>query len=249
MTAALSLRGVVKHYGEKTVLNDISLEIQPGEVVGLLGPNGAGKTTLLKLIAGLCAPSSGAMEIFGTDALRQRNAINAAIGFVPQDSNMEREFTVQEALLSYAKLFGVRDEEARVAEVTTDLRMETWLSRKIDRLSGGMARRALIARALLPRPSLLLLDEPSVGLDPDMRQEIWQVVRQLKAAGKTVVITTHYMEEAEALCDRIALLKSGCLLRLDTVSSLKMEARCGTDDKMTLEKAFLQLIGKHEVSA
>lgn len=242
MTAALSLGGVGKRYGEKMALDGVSLEIAPGETMGLLGPNGAGKTTLLKVIAGLCAPSAGTARIFGADALRGRKAVNARVGLVPQENNMEREFTVWEALSSYAKLFGVPDSGARVAEVAEALRMEAWLGRKVSRLSGGMARLAMIARALLPRPSLLLLDEPSVGLDPDVRREIWRVVRQLQAEGVTVILTTHYMEEAEALCDRIALLRRGRLLRVATAAALKAEAARGAQRETTLEEAFLRLL-------
>lgn len=244
--AVLSLADIVKVYGRKTVLNQVSLQIGKGEIVGLLGPNGAGKTTLLKVIAGLSIPTSGRMEILGTDVLRCRNGINGRIGFVPQDNNMEREFTVREGLLSYAKLFGVKNPEARVAVVVDAFHLGDWQGRKIDLLSGGMARRALIARAVLPQPEILLLDEPSVGLDPDMRQEIWQVVRQLKRDGKTIVMTTHYMEEAEALCDRVALLKDGRLLLMDTVAALKEKADGNSHKEESLETAFLRLVGRAE---
>lgn len=243
MTAALSLDGIVKRYGTRAVIDGVSLEIAPGETLGLLGPNGAGKTTLLKIIAGLCAPSAGTAHIFGADALCCRKAVNARVGLVPQGNNLEREFTVREALISYAKLFGVRNCAARLTEVTGALRMESWLERKVDRLSGGMARRAMIARALLPRPDLLLLDEPSVGLDPDVRREIWSVVRQLQTEGVTLILTTHYMDEADALCDRIALLKGGRVLRTATAAALKAEAAV-EGREATLEEAFLQLLRK-----
>lgn len=239
---ALVLDGIEKRYGETIVLRRVSFGIETGEIVGLLGPNGAGKTTLLKTIAGLSRPTAGRLEIFSENALGGRKGLNARIGLVPQENNMEREFTVGEALLTYAKLFGLRRARARVADAIGALGIEAWKDRKVDRLSGGMARRVLIARAMLAEPDLLLLDEPSVGLDPDMRQEIWRAVRGLKSAGKTVVITTHYMEEAEALCDRVAILRQGELLFMDTAEALKEKAG-GAD---TLEAAFLRLTGRKE---
>lgn len=244
--AVLRLEDIVKQYDGRTVLNHISLQIEKGEIVGLLGPNGAGKTTLLKVIAGLSAPASGRVEILGADVLRCRDSINGRIGLVPQDNNMEREFTVREGLLSYAKLFGIKNPTARVNDIIDAFQLRDWQDRKIDLLSGGMARRALIARAILPQPEILLLDEPSVGLDPDMRQEIWQVVRNLRGEGKTIVMTTHYMEEAEALCDRVALLKAGRLLLLDTVEALKEKALGSSHKEVTLETAFLRLIDREE---
>lgn len=244
--AILCLADVVKQYDGRTVLDRVSLQIRAGEIVGLLGPNGAGKTTLLKVMAGLSMPTAGRVEILGADVLRCRDGVNGRIGFVPQENNMEREFTVREGLLSYAKLFGVKEPTGRVNDIIARFQLRDWQARKIDRLSGGMARRVLIARAALPQPDILLLDEPSVGLDPDVRQEIWQVVRQLKKDGKTIVMTTHYMDEAQALCDRVALLKEGRLLLLDTVEALKKKAMDSSRREVTLEMAFLRLLGRKE---
>lgn len=239
MTAALELNSVVKRYGEKEAIRGLSLRVEQGETLGLLGPNGAGKTTLLKMTAGLCQPTEGAVRIFGANMQACRKAVSGQIGYVPQDSNLEREFTVREALVSYAKLFGVADYENRVKSLAPRM---PWLQQRVETLSGGMARLALIARALLADPPLLLLDEPSVGLDPDMRQEIWNVIHTLKTQGKTVILTTHYMEEAETLCDRIALMKCGQLIQLGTPEELK-KAACGAKAQtVTLEKAFLRLI-------
>lgn len=241
---ALRLENIQKSYAGKRVLHAVSFDVPEGEVVGLLGPNGAGKTTLLKLIAGLSAPDQGHVEIFGVDARRNRKRLSAAVGLVPQENTLERELTVREALELYAKLYGVKAPKERVAGLIAEFQMESWQDSGIDHLSGGMARRALIARALLPNPRLLLLDEPSVGLDPDVRQEIWQVIRRLKTKGKTVVITTHYMDEAEALCDRVALLRGGRLLCVDTADGLKRRADLigPGRENATLEAAFLRLI-------
>jgi ABC-type multidrug transport system ATPase subunit len=210
----------------------------------LLGPNGAGKTTLMKLIAGLSRPDSGQLAIFGQDSARERQAIKPVIALVAQDNNLEREFTVQEALLTYARLYGIVKPRQRVAAIVNEFNLTDMLGKRVAVLSGGMARRLLIARALLPEPRLLLLDEPTVGLDPDVRHTIWALVRRLAAAGTTVFMTTHYMEEAEQLCRRVALLKAGRVVVVDTPAGLKVLAEAGTiaGESPTLETAFLRLI-------
>ena len=246
---SLNIEKIAKKYKEKTVLEDVSLSIKNGEVLGLLGPNGAGKTTLMKIVAGLIIPDKGNIEIFGINRKKQNRLSKCKIGLVPQENNMERELTVEECLLIYARLFQMEKPRQRVAEVIEEFKMSAWVKSKVDHLSGGMVRRALIARAMIPKPKLLLLDEPSVGLDPDMRQEVWQVIKLLKASGNTIVITTHYMEEAECLCDRIALLKSGRLLYMDTIENLKYIAQKSKNQpvEITLENAFLCLTSKEDV--
>lgn len=238
--AALSLHCLCKSYGRQQVLQDISLTVAPGEVFGLLGPNGAGKTTLMKLIAGLSRPDSGRLTIFGRDGGGDRQQIKHTLGLVAQDNNLEREFTVQEALLTYARLYGVARPRQRVAEVVQEFDLAALLAKQVSVLSGGMARRVLIARALLPAPRLVLLDEPTVGLDPDVRQDIWAVVRRLAAAGTTVFMTTHYMEEAEQLCRRVALVKAGRIVAAGTPAALASLADAG--ENPTLEAAFLRLV-------
>ena len=243
---SLKIEQITKTYQHKTVLHGVSFSVQAGEVIGLLGPNGAGKTTLMKIIAGLSLPDAGTVKIFDLDGRKQRSEIKRMVGLVPQENNMERELTIEECLLVYARLFQVKNPRQCVAAIIKQFIMDAWKTSKVEHLSGGIARRALIARAMIPKPELLLLDEPSVGLDPDMRHEVWQAIAQLKAAGKTIVITTHYMEEAERLCDRIALLKEGRLLCMDTTENIKHMAQqtYQLPENITLENAFLYLIRK-----
>ncbi|WP_231473832.1 ABC transporter ATP-binding protein [Selenomonas sp. ND2010] len=175
----------------QAILYNVSLQIKTGEVLGLLGPNGAGKTTLIRLLAGLARPDSGRIRVFGEDASRRSVTFRSLIGLVPQENTLESELTIEQSMLCTAKLYGIVDARARMEEVCQQFQIGSWRKKYPVKLSGGMKRRAMIARAMLSRPEFLLLDEPSVGLDPDMRQEIWQAVRKLQAMGKTVLLTTH----------------------------------------------------------
>ena len=242
---SFSVENIRKRYGQKEVLKGGSISAKCGEVVGLIGTNGAGKTTLIKIIAGLSKADGGMLHILGRDPLRNRAFVRQKIALVPQENNLERECSVFEVLYLYARLFGVKDAKARVQEVIHAFGMEEWQSQKAEHLSGGMARKVLIARAMLTNPEIVLLDEPSVGLDPDVRQEIWQLILQLRSTGKTILLTTHYMDEAEFLCDRVALLKEGRLLYMDTVEALKKQVQNG-EEKVSLEKAFLHFVREKE---
>ena len=233
----LSLNKINKQIKDKIILKDISLTLEEGKILGLLGPNGAGKTSMMKIISGLSRANSGKLEILGIEVDKERAKIKSQLGFVMQDNNMEREFSVKEALLYYARLYKVKN-------IISQFEMNTWQDRKIEKLSGGMARKAMIARALLVKPKILLLDEPSVGLDPDVRYDIWQEIKKLKNMGISVIITTHYMEEAEYLCDKIAILKQGELLAIDEVEKIKQIMQKDENEDITLEKAFLRFIGK-----
>lgn len=230
-------KNITKCYSGRQVLEDVNFTIPAGEIIGLLGPNGAGKTTLLKIAAGLSVPATGKVIIKSSaGGCYSPREYCAKMAFVPQDNNLEKEFTVTEALLSYAKLFGIVKPRERVKNLMVQFKMTAWCDRSVTKLSGGMVRRAMIARALLPEPNLILLDEPSVGLDPDMRREIWHIIKDLRKTGTTIILTTHYMDEAEMLCDRIAFLKAGRLLAFTDPSALTKTATA-----TTLEDAFLRL--------
>lgn len=243
----LKIKHLSKTVKDKQILKDINLSVKQGEVLGLLGPNGAGKTTMMKIISGLSLPSSGQLFIVQIDALSNRAKVKDKIGFVMQDNNMEREFTVKEALIHYARLYKIDNYKHEVAQIIEKFAMQEWQDRRIDKLSGGMARKAMIARALLAKPQLLLMDEPSVGLDPDVRIDIWEEIKKMREMGISIIITTHYMEEAEHLCDRIAILKDGELLAVDTMEGIKQLMMKSVAEEITLEKAFLRFIGREVI--
>lgn len=238
---ALSLSGVTKRCREHTLLDNICLNVDGGQIFGLLGPNGAGKTTLMKIVAGLVRPTAGTVSIFGIDTAQQTPQLRRLVGIVPQDSNLERELTVTEALTVYGRLFGLESLRERVEETIAAFSLQGMREKRVGRLSGGMMRRVLIARALLPKPHLLLLDEPTVGLDPDVRQEIWQIIQELAAAGKTMLLTTHYMEEAARLCAHIALLKAGRLALVATPDEIQQRYGGAASNEEALEALFIQL--------
>ena len=222
------------------MINDLTLTIPRFGIFGLLGPNGAGKTTLMKILSGLVRPTGGNLTIFGENALADRSALKQLVGLAPQDNNMERELTVEETLQVYGRLFGVTSLRQRVEETIERFVLSDMRRKLVRNLSGGMMRRALIARTLMVEPQLLLLDEPTVGLDPDVRHEIWEIIKNLAQSGKTIVLTTHYMDEAEKLCDQIAMLKDGQLAVLDTPAGIR-ERFGGADGGGALENLFIQL--------
>ena len=238
MRYAIEARGIKKIYKGATVLQPLDLSIPAGGVFGLLGPNGAGKTTLMKIIAGLVRPEEGELFIFGQNAAERTTTLKRLVGLVPQDNNLEREFTVREALTMYGRLFGVEVLSETVEATIARFELEDMQFKTIRSLSGGMMRRVLIARSLMPNPELLLLDEPTVGLDPDVRQGIWDIISSLSAEGKTIIFTTHYMEEAVKLCNRIAIFREGSLVVSETKEKLQQRIGNGADD---LEKLFIRL--------
>ena len=238
MRYAIEARGIKKIYKGATVLQPLDLSIPAGGVFGLLGPNGAGKTTLMKIIAGLVRPEEGELFIFGQNAAKRTTTLKRLVGLVPQDNNLEREFTVREALTMYGRLFDVEALSETVEATVARFELEDMQYKTIRTLSGGMMRRVLIARSLMPNPELLLLDEPTVGLDPDVRQGIWDIISSLSAEGKTIIFTTHYMEEAVKLCDRIAIFREGSLVVSETKEKLQQRIGNGADD---LEKLFIRL--------
>ena len=228
----------------KKILEDVTLDVESGTVMGLLGPNGAGKTTLIRLVAGLARPDAGTIHVCGEDAAKRSVRFRRLIGLVPQENTLESELTVGESLLSYARLYGIKDAKEMVHQTAERYHLSDFLDKRPEEISGGMKRRAVIARAAMTDPAVLLLDEPSAGLDPDLRQEVWALIRKLCDAGKTLLLTTHYMEEAERLCGRIAFLRAGRLRALDTADGI----RAAAGDAKDLEQAFLRLSHEEECS-
>ena len=217
----IEVEGLTKNYGAVRAVDHVSFNIPSGQVFGLLGPNGAGKSTTIKMLTTLSVPDSGRCWIDGIEVIKDPRAVKVRIGVVPQENNLDRDLTAYENLQIYAWLHRVK--HAR-EEIQSMLRAVDLWERKdsvVNQFSGGMQRRLLLARALLPKPLVLFLDEPSIGLDPQIRRQLWDMIRKTKIEGRTIVLTTHYIEEAEALCDRVGILAKGKLIALDTPQSLK----------------------------
>jgi len=220
MSAAIEIRGVAKRYGAVQALCGVDLEIRRGEIFGLLGPNGAGKTTLISILAGLARADAGAVRVLGHDVVADYRAARRLLGVVPQELVFDPFFTVRETLAIQSGYFGLRSNGAWIDEVMRNLDLTGKADANMRSLSGGMKRRVLVAQALVHRPPVIVLDEPTAGVDVELRQGLWQFVRRLNRAGHTVVLTTHYLEEAEMLCDRIAMLKAGRVVALDATANL-----------------------------
>jgi len=210
----LNIHNLRKSYGPLEVVAGIDLAVKKGECFGLLGPNGAGKTTTLRLALGLTAPDGGTISMFGLPVPDQAREARMRVGVVPQMDNLDPDFTVRENLLAYGRYFGLKDAEtaARIPALLEFAGLEHRADARIDALSGGMKRRLTLARALVNDPDLIFLDEPTTGLDPQARHMMWQGLRRLLNQGKTILLTTHFMEEAERLCDRIAIMDHGKII-------------------------------------
>ena len=221
----VATHGLCKHYSGRAVVDHLDLVVQEGECFGLLGPNGAGKTTILRMLLGLTPPDSGAIEVLGEPIPQRARIAREQIGIVPQFDSLDPDFTVRENLVTYASYFGLRGAqiEERIAELLVFAHLEGREQVAIAELSGGMKRRLTLARALINRPRLVVLDEPTTGLDPQARHHIWQRLRELRDAGTTLIMTTHYMEEAERLCDRLAILDAGRIVASGTPRALIAE--------------------------
>jgi ABC-2 type transport system ATP-binding protein len=220
MIAAIEIRGVAKRYGAVQALAGVDLEIRRGEIFGLLGPNGAGKTTLISILAGLARADAGAARVLGHDVVADYRAARRLLGVVPQELVFDPFFTVRETLAIQSGYYGLRSNGAWIEEVMRNLDLTGKADANMRSLSGGMKRRVLVAQALVHRPPVIVLDEPTAGVDVELRQGLWQFVRRLNREGHTVVLTTHYLEEAEMLCDRIAMLKAGRIVALDATANL-----------------------------
>ena len=217
----IEVEGLVKEYGSIRAVDSVTFEVKGGEIFGLLGPNGAGKTTTIKILTTLTKPSSGKAFIMGIDVGEHPELVKPHMGVVPQENNLDRELTAYENMLIYGMLHNVKDLPSKIEERLKMVDLWERRDEPVERLSGGMQRRLLIARALLPEPPILFLDEPTVGLDPQLRREIWDTIRRIKVQGRTILLTTHYIEEAEILCDRVGILSRGRLIALDTPENLK----------------------------
>lgn len=217
---AIRIVDVVKRYGQLQALAGVSLEVAQGEFFGLLGPNGAGKTTLISALAGLTRATSGTLEVMGHDVVTDYRRARMQFGVVPQELVFDPFFSVRELLRIQSGYFGLAHNDAWIDEILSSLDLLPKANSNMRTLSGGMKRRVLVAQALVHRPPVIVLDEPTAGVDVELRQGLWQFIRKLNRDGHTIVLTTHYLEEAEALCGRIAMLKAGRIVALDSTRAL-----------------------------
>lgn len=217
---AIHIDNVKKRYGSLQALGGVSLKIGAGEFFGLLGPNGAGKTTLISIIAGLARADEGTVAIQGHDVVTDYRSARQCLGVVPQELVFDPFFTVRETLRMQSGYFGIRNNDAWIDEVMHHLDLTAKADSNMRSLSGGMKRRVLVAQALVHKPPVIMLDEPTAGVDVELRQTLWNFIGRLNREGHTVVLTTHYLEEAQALCSRIAMLKAGRVVALDSTAAL-----------------------------
>jgi len=243
---ALHIQDLVKRYPTGVVaLHGVSLDIEAGVIFGLLGPNGAGKSTLIHCTTGLAQPTSGAIRVFGHDAIANYGAARQAVGLAPQELNLDWFLTVEETLDYHAGYFGMpkRERRERAKELIEIFSLEDKRDERTRTLSGGMKRRLILARALMHKPRLLILDEPTAGVDIELRLELWHYVQRINDEGTTILLTTHYLEEADQLCDKIAFINEGQIIAQG--SSAELAANYGVAN---LEDAYLALVGRKELS-
>jgi ABC-2 type transport system ATP-binding protein len=243
---ALQIADLVKRYPTGTeALRGVSLDIAQGEFFGLLGPNGAGKSTLIHCTTGLARPTSGTIRVFGHDAVEHYEQARLAVGLAPQELNLDWFLTLEESLDYHGGYFGMprRERRERAKELLEAFSLTAKRNDRTRTLSGGMKRRLILARALMHRPRLLILDEPTAGVDVELRLELWHYVQRINAEGTTILLTTHYLEEAEQLCDRIAFINGGQIVAQG--SSRDLAAEYGV---ASLEDAYLALVGRGELS-
>jgi ABC-2 type transport system ATP-binding protein len=227
--------------GDVIALNALDLDVHEGELFGMIGPNGAGKTTTIGILTTRVRPTSGTATVAGADVRANEVEVRQRIGVVPQRPNPDRSLNAMENLVFHAAYFGIPRPIAtqRAVELLEKLEIGSKAAAKVDEMSGGQQQRLMIARALIHDPQIIFLDEPTVGLDPNARQSLWAILRDLHSQGRTIVMTTHYMDEADQLCDRIALIDQGKLLALDTPANLKARTPDGS-----LETFFMSLAGR-----
>jgi ABC-2 type transport system ATP-binding protein len=239
---ALKVEKLKKTYSTGVLaLDNISLEVEAGRFFGLLGPNGAGKTTLINSIVSLARPDSGSVEVFGRDAYLEFREARRMIGVSPQEINLDKFLTVEETMLFHAGYYGVPKEKAkeRTEELLERFALTDKRKQRVNTLSGGMKRRVLFARALMHDPKVLFLDEPTAGVDVELRYKLWGYIRELNRGGLTILLTTHYLEEAEALCEEIALINGGRIVAQGTIEELKW-----TYAAASVEEVYLKVVGR-----
>ena len=237
----VAAKGLTKDYNSLRAVDNIDFEISKGECFGFLGPNGAGKTTVMSIIYCFMPPSGGSVKVFDLDVMNMPGKIKSRIGVMPQDNNLDPDITVLENLIVYARYFNIMKKESlpRAWNLLDFVELRDKADINIQSLSGGMKRRLLLARSLMNNPELLMLDEPTTGLDPHSRHSVWEQLSLLKSNGISLILTTHYMEEAEKLCDRVAIMDSGKIVTIATPADL-MNKYNGN-----LENVYMQLTGKN----
>lgn len=240
MMHVITAQALVKNYGGFTAVNGVDFAIFPGECFGFLGPNGAGKTTVMKMISCFLPPTSGSLHVFDMPVREKPSEIKARLGVMPQDDNLDPDLNVIENLIVYARYFGIgkREAEQRATELLQFIELVERKTTPIKDLSGGMKRRLMLVRALMNNPEIIMLDEPTTGLDPASRRSVWEKMNDLKFNNTTLLLTTHYIEEAERLCDRVAIMDRGSIVIIDTPRMLM--ATYGGN----LEDVYLKLTGR-----
>lgn len=237
----ITVKNLVKEFGEITAVDDLSFEVQPGELFGLLGPNGAGKTTTINILIGLIKPTAGKAAVGGYDVQQEDHHIKSIIGVCPQEPAYYPYLTGQENVELFGNLHHMSKKKMkeRARDLIEKIGLGEDAKRKAGDYSGGMIRRISLVMALINDPEIAFLDEPTVAMDPQSRRAVWQFIKDLKAVGKTVILTTHYIEEAEALCDRVGIIDNGKLIALDTPKALLAE-----HDANNLEDVFIKITGR-----
>ena len=236
----IAAHNLIKDYDGLRAVNSIDFAIQRGECFGFLGPNGAGKTTVMRIISCYMPPTSGTVTVFGMDVTAGPSDIKSRLGIMPQEENLDPDLSVTENLVVYARYFDIRKKDSLrpVRQLLEFVELQDKADATIDQLSGGMKRRLLLARSLVNSPEILILDEPTTGLDPHSRRAVWDKLNQLKYQNTTLLLTTHYMEEAEKLCDRVAIMDSGKIVTIDSPANL-IALHGGN-----LEGVYLKLTGR-----
>ncbi|MBN1245690.1 ABC transporter ATP-binding protein [Candidatus Bathyarchaeota archaeon] len=235
------IENITKKFEDATAVDGLNLVVEKGELFGLLGPNGAGKTTTINILCGLLKPTTGSVKVGGYDALKEPGKIKELIGVSPQETAVYPHLTGKENIELFANLHAMPKEKRNrnVDDLLQKLSLRDQAKRRAGKYSGGMMRRINLAMALVHDPEIAFLDEPTVGMDPQSRRAVWDFIRELRKQNKTVLLTTHYMEEAEELCDRVGIIDNGKLISLDTPQQLKRQFKA-----KNLEEVFLQLTGK-----